>query len=72
MLAERAKDRTNEWRRFVREIEVISLKATRKMHLKKCRLLISSAANNYLTLLANLSIQAKSVDPEQTGHIGAV
>ena len=34
VLAERAKDRTNEWRRFVREVEVISLKAPRKMHLE--------------------------------------
>ena len=37
------------------------------MHLK-----MSSAANNCLTLLANLGMQAKSVDPEQTAPIGAV
>ena len=39
------------------------------MHLKLYRLLKLSAANNCLTLLANLSIQAKSGDPEQTAHI---
>ena len=31
-----------------------------------------SAANNCQPLLANLSIQAKSVDPEQTAPKGAV
>ena len=38
----------------------------------KCHLLKLSAANNCKTLLANLSIQAKSVDQEQTASIGAV
>ena len=37
-----------------------------------CRLLKSSAANNCLALLTYLSIEANSVDPEQTAHIGAV
>ena len=43
---------------------------------KKCiwknRLLKSSAANNCLTLLTNISIEANSVDPDQTAPIGAV
>ena len=38
----------------------------------KCRLLKSSAANNCQTLMMNLSIEANSVDPEQTAPIGAV
>ena len=33
---------------------------------------MSSAANNCLTLLTNLSIEAKSMDPDQTATIGAV
>ena len=49
----------------------LTFKAPGKMHLK-----MSSAevvcCNNCLTLLANLSIQAKNVDPEQTAPIGAV
>ena len=38
-----------------------------KMHLKN-----DVAANNCLTLLTNLSIEANSVDPDQTAPIGAV
>ena len=38
----------------------------------ECRLLKSSTANNCLTLLTNLSIEANSVDPDQTAPIGAV
>ena len=41
------------------------------MHLKN-RLLKSSAANNCLTLLTNISIEANSLDPDQTAAIGAV
>ena len=41
------------------------------MHLKN-RLLKSSAANNCLTLLTNISIEANSLDPDQTAPIGAV
>ena len=36
---------------------ILTVKAPRKKHLK-----ISSAANNYLALLTNLSIEAKTVD----------
>ena len=38
-----------------------------KIHLK-----MSSAENNFLTLLTNLSTEANSVDPDQTAPIGAV
>ena len=41
------------------------------MHLKN-RLLKSSAANNCLTLLTNISIEANSLDPDQTAPVGAV
>ena len=30
-----------------------------------------SAANNCLTLLMKISIEANSVDPKQTAHVGA-
>ena len=39
---------------------------------EKWRLLKSSAANNCLTVLTNLSIEANRVDPDQTAPIGAV
>ena len=39
---------------------------------EKLRLLKSSAANNCLTLLKNLSIEANRVDPDQTAPIGEV
>ena len=42
------------------------------MHLNKIRLLNSSAANNCLTLLTNLSIEANKVGPDQTAPKGAV
>ena len=48
----------------------ILLKAPRKNASEKLRLLKSSAANNCLTLLTNLSIEANTVDPDQTAPIG--
>ena len=48
------------------------LKAPRKNASEKWRPLKSSAANNCLTLLTNLSIEANRVDPDQTAPIGAV
>ena len=40
---------------------------------EKIRLMKSSAANNFLTLMTNLSREANSVDPDQTApYIGAV
>ena len=42
------------------------------MQYENRRLLKSSAANNYLTLLTTLSIEANRVDPDQTAPIGAV
>ena len=50
----------------------LTLKAPRKYVSEKLRLLKSSAANNCLTLLTNLSIEANSMDREQTAPIGAV
>ena len=50
-------------------IHLLTLKGPRKKSICKCRLLKSSAANNCQTLMANLSIQAKIVDPEQTAPI---
>ena len=50
----------------------LTLKAPRKNSSEKLRLLKSSAANNCLTLLTNLSIEANMVDPDQTAPIGAV
>ena len=41
------------------------------MHLKN-RLLKSSVANNCLTLPTNISMEANSVDLDQTAPIGAV
>ena len=51
---------------------MLTVKAPRKNASEKLRLLKLSAANNYLTLLTNLSIEAKTVDPDQTAPIGAV
>ena len=48
-------------------IAILALKGPIKMHLIICCMLKLSAANNCLTLLANLSIQAKSVEPEKCG-----
>ena len=48
--------------------QILTLKAPRKMHLK----MLAAEVVCCKTLLANLSIQAKSVDPEQTAPIGAV
>ena len=45
----------------------MSIKALSKMHLK-----MSSAAYNCLILLANLSIEANSVNPDQTDPTEAV
>ena len=55
-------------------IIILTLRALKSQEkcIWKCHLLKLSAANNCLTLLVNLSIQAKSVDPEQTAPIGAV
>ena len=50
---------------------ILTLKAPRKNASEKCRLLKSSAANNYLTLLTNSSKEANKVDPDQTAPIGA-
>ena len=50
----------------------LTLKEPRKNASEKNRLLKSSAANNCLTLLTNISIEANSVDPDQTAPIGAV
>ena len=46
---------------------VLTLKVSEKLSLLK-----SSAANNCLTLLTNLSKEANRVDPDQTAPIGAV
>ena len=51
---------------------LLTLKAPRKKESKKWCLLKSSAANNCLKLLTNLSIEANRVDPDQTAPIGAV
>ena len=51
---------------------VLTLKAPRKKCIWKCLLLKSSAANNCLTLLTHLIIEANRVDPDQTAPIGAV
>ena len=48
---------------------VLILKAPRKNASENWCLLKSSAANNCLTLLTNLSIEVNSVDPEQTAPI---
>ena len=45
-----------------------TVKSQEKMHLKN-RLLKSSAANNCLTLQTNISIEANSVDPDQSSLI---
>ena len=50
----------------------LTLKAPRKNASEKLHLLMPSAANNCLTLLTILSIEANRVDPEQTAPIGAV
>ena len=50
----------------------LTLKAPRKNASEKLPLLKSSAANNCLTFLTNLSIEANRVDPDQTAPIGAV
>ena len=49
-----------------------NLKPQEKNASEKLRLLKLSAANNCLTLLTNLSIEANSMDPEQTAPTGAV
>ena len=49
----------------------LRVKRQEKMHLEKLGLLKFSAANNCLTLLTNLSIEANRVDLDQTA-IGAV
>ena len=50
----------------------LRVKRKEKMHLEKLRLLFKlSAANNCLTLLTNLSIEANRMDPDQTAPIGA-
>ena len=48
----------------------LTLKAPRKKWIRKCHLLKSSASNNCLTLLTNLSIGANRVNPQIS--IGAV
>ena len=50
-------------------ITILTLKAPRQNAPEKCRLLKSSAANNCLTLLTNLNIEANWVDPDQTAPI---
>ena len=50
----------------------LTLKLPRKNESEKLSLLKLSAANNCLTLLTNLSIEANRVDPDQTASIGAV
>ena len=50
----------------------LTLKAPSKNASEKLRLPKSFAANNCLTLLTNLSIEANRVDPDQTAPIGAV
>ena len=47
-------------------VHYLALRAPRKNASKKLRLLKLSAANNCLTLLMNLSIEAIRVDPDQT------
>ena len=49
------------------QFRVLTRRAPKKMHLT-----MSSAVNNCLILLTNFSIEANSVDPEQTAPIGAV
>ena len=51
---------------------ILTLKAPRKKYIRKLTLLKSSAANNCLTLLTNLSKETNRVDPDQTAPIGAV
>ena len=51
---------------YLDDFVVLTLKAQEKNASEKCRLLKSSAANNCLTLLTNLSIEANRVDPDQT------
>ena len=51
--------------------QLLALKAPRKNASVKLNLLKSSAANNCLTLLTNLSIEANRVGPDQTAPIGA-
>ena len=51
---------------------LLSLKAPRKNASEKLRLLKSFAANNCLTLLTNLSIEANRMDPDKTASIGTV
>ena len=50
----------------------LTLKAPRKNASEKWRLLKSSAVDNCLTLLTNLSIEANRVDLDQTAPIGSV
>ena len=49
----------------------LTLKAPRKKYILKCRLLKSSAAKKLPNITDELSIEANSVDPEQTAPIGA-
>ena len=51
---------------------LLLLHLTLKAPKKDARLQKSSAANNCLTLLTNLSIEANRMDPGQTAPIGAV
>ena len=51
---------------------ILTLKTPRKNASEKYVLLKSSAANNCLTLLTHLSIEANRVDPDHTAPIGAV
>ena len=50
----------------------LTLEAPRKNASEKWCLLKLSAANNCLTLLTNLNIEANRLDPDQTALIGAV
>ena len=47
----------------------LTLKAPRKRHIRKCRLLKSSAAKKLSNITDKLSIEANGVVPEQTAHI---
>ena len=53
-------------------VSTLPLRSPRKNASEKLRLPKSSAANNCLTLLTNLSIEANKVDPDQTAPRGAV
>ena len=63
-------DQSHDNQNVVEKWKRLTLKGPRKNAFEKLRLLKSSAANNCLTLLTNLSREANRVDPDQTAPIG--